>query len=70
MALAQQIIKDSWLAAGMTEVQWERAPIEEAVYDMMLHRGISEAVALEYIDTTPWEEIQRKHREMYPGQYK
>ena len=70
MEIAQQILKDSWLVVGITEEQWERWPIEVDVHDMMVHRGSSEAEAEAYIDTAPWEEIQRKHREMYPGQYK
>ena len=69
MAIAQQIIKDSWLSEGMTEEEWERDQIVGEVFARLLSQGLSPNEADDYLQKMSWEQIQGKHREMYPRQY-
>ena len=69
MESARQIIRESWLANGMTAEQWERFPIEADVYEMLIAQGRSEREAGDYLESASWEDIQRRHREMYPRRY-
>lgn len=69
MAIAQQIIKESVLAAGVTDQEYERGKIAEDVFHRLMGQGLSMEEADEYIDKASWEEIERRHREMYPQKY-
>jgi hypothetical protein len=69
MALARQIIKDSWHEVGLSEEQWERSPIYADVHEGLMRQGLSAKEAENCLDAVSWEEVQRTHREMYPRRY-
>lgn len=67
--MARQIIKQSWLDEGMTEEEWEQNRVNEEVLHGLTGQGFSWDEANAYLDKATWEEIVRKHHELFPQRY-
>lgn len=69
LAEAHRLIDQAWLDTGVTSEELERDEVMSDVFEGLVAQGKTYRDAQDYLSQTSWEEMQRKHRELFPRRY-